>query len=52
MGTQEKSKYIHIRIESDLKNKFTNYCENNLTTPSIVIRDFIKKIILDNVKGK
>lgn len=45
MRLQDKNKYMHIRIEHDVKDRFSDYCKDNLTTPSIIIRDFINKLI-------
>lgn len=44
MRTQKKE-YLHIRIEGDVKDALLKYCEENITTPSLIIRDYIKKII-------
>jgi antitoxin component of RelBE/YafQ-DinJ toxin-antitoxin module len=50
MGTQKQDKYLHVRIDKDLKESFINFCDNNSVTASKIIKKFIKSIINGEVK--
>lgn len=45
MKTQNKKKYVHIRIEEKIKYEFEKICEGKLITPSKLIR----KLIVDYI---
>lgn len=52
MRTQSKNKYLHVRVDEDIKHKFLNTCEKNCITPSKLIRKFINDYILNEEKNK
>lgn len=48
MGTQTKEKYLHIRIDSETKEKLLKYCNDKLITPSKLIR----KLLIDYIENE
>ena len=51
MRTQKvKTEYIHIRISTELKNSYTNYCNINGYSLSKRLRMFIENEIKDGKK--
>ena len=47
MRSQKKDKYIHIRIDSDVKDSFIKKCDDKSISPSKLIR----KLIIDFINN-
>jgi antitoxin component of RelBE/YafQ-DinJ toxin-antitoxin module len=51
MRTQRKDKYLHIRVDEEIKAKFLDKCGVNCVTPSKLIRRFIEEYIKNEEKN-
>lgn len=52
MRTQNKEKYLHIRIDNNLKEDVLNYCDKKLITPSKLVRKLLNDYIINEKNNK